>query len=261
MFFRRKKKKQDPGDEEITRPDSPQESRKRYRRAPGKNHALGVSLRLPGGEPIGGDIVDVSAGGAAILFRHDRDPDLAVGRTGQLVFNSLLHGGEIVVDCRVASVRGSPGAGRRYGFEFVGVEELFAQLDSYYFNFFNRRRRIRVRPALDTRLPVTVHLSGESFETPAGDLSVLGLGFMISRSKAESMSQAGSVEVEFRIPKTEHAIAVHARVVHVTDLTRGVLVGIELAPADAAAFEEQRLQLDAYVRAREDDMARWDSAY
>lgn len=259
MFFRRKKKDQPQRGEAA--PPTPGEARKRYRRSPGKNHALGVSLRLPGAEPISGSIVDLSAGGAAVLFRHDRDPELAVGRTGQLVFSSLLHGGEIVVDCAVASVRGSPDTGRRYGFRFSGVEELFAQLDSYYFNFFNRRRRVRVRPALDTRLPVTLRLASGSFEAPASDLSVHGLGFMVNRSKADELSAAKGVDIEFKIPKTQEAVAVRARVVHVTELTRGVLAGLEFDPADATAFEDQRQRLDAYARAREEDMARWDSAY
>lgn len=255
MFFRRKKKK-DAAEEPA---GGPEELRQRYRRAPGKNHALGILLKVPGGNAVSGDLIDVSAGGAAVRFAIERDPDLRVGQAVQLAFSSLLHGGEILVDVRVASVRGEDDW-RRYGFEFQEVEELFRQLDSYYFNFFNRRRRMRVRPALDARLPLTIEWGGEELAQQVNDLSTLGLGFNANKATAARLEGVKEVEVHFPIPKTEHVIRTRAGIRHVTELSRGILFGLEFLDGDEQ-FAEQRAILRTYVKARESDMARWDSAY
>ena len=49
----------------------PSDQREHYRRAPGKKAALGVRLALPTGEVVPGELIDVSAGGAAIRFEAD----------------------------------------------------------------------------------------------------------------------------------------------------------------------------------------------
>lgn len=256
MFFRRKKKT----NEAEGGPSEQEELRQRYRRAPGKNHALGILLKLPGGSAVSGDLVDVSAGGAAVRFASERDPDLRVGQSVQLAFNSLLHGGEILVQVRVASVRGEDDW-RRYGFEFLQVEDLFRQLDSYYFNFFNRRRRIRVRPALDARLPLTIEWGGEELTQQVSDLSALGLGFNTNKASAARLEGVTEVQVHFPIPKTEHVIRTPAGVRHVTKLSRGILFGLEFLEDGESALAGQQAILRKYVKARERDMARWDSAY
>ena len=132
--------------------------------------------------------------------------------------------------------------------------------NNLYF-FFNRRRRIRVRPALDTRLPLSMGWGAEVLESPANDLTAHGVGFVTNRAKAGQFQGVDVVELSFSIPKSSEAIATRAKVIHVSELAKGLLVGLEFDPVDPDAFEPARLTLDAYVLAREKDMARWDSAF
>jgi len=255
MFFRRKKKK-DQADQVRN-----ENLRMRYRRVPGKNHALSVQLNRPSGDPVQGEVVDVSAGGAAILFTQDRDPELQPEQVVVLTFSSLVHGGEIVVHARVARIHPFADAGRRYGFEFVGVEALFEQLDTFYFNFFNRRRVVRVRPALDSKIKIKLSWEEGEIDASVNDLAVRGLGVVLNNSAANKLAGTAEVSLAFAIPKSPLEIECPGFIAHRTELTKGRLLGVGFATVDEADFKPIHEELAAYVAKRERDMARWDSAF
>jgi c-di-GMP-binding flagellar brake protein YcgR len=254
MFFRRKKKveQQETGQENL---------RMRYRRVPGKNHALSVQLNRPSGDPIQGEVVDVSAGGTAILFTHDRDPVLQAEQVVVLTFSSLVHGGEIVVHARVARIHPFADSGRRYGFEFVGVEALFEQLDSFYFNFFNRRRVVRVRPALDTKIKVRIGWGDEHMDALANDVSARGLGIMLNNTSTSRLDGMVDLVLSFALPKSPLEIECPGAITHRTELSKGRLIGVGFTTVDMPDFLPIHSELKTYVDKREKDIARWDSAF
>jgi len=256
MFFRRKKKK-----EAAEAEARPEELRERYRRVPGKNHALSVQLNRPSGDPVQGEVIDVSAGGAAILFLQDRDPNLTPEQVVVLAFSSLVHGGEILVHARVVRIHPFADSGRRYGFEFVGVDALFEQLDTFYFNFFNRRRVVRVRPALDTKLKVHMSWDDAAFDSLANDISVRGVGVLVSNADSKKLIGTNEVIVTISLPKSQLEIECPARIAHRTDMGKEKLVGISFTTVDAPEFKPIHEELRSYVEKREKDMARWDSAF
>ncbi len=253
MFFRRKKK-QAAGTEEKGA-----EQRQTYRRSPGKNHALGVVMYSAGADPFPGELVDVSAGGAGIRFGGDRDPRLLEGDTAVLAFSSLVHAGEVRVDVKVVRVQGDDEDQFHYGFEFASSEQLFEQLDSFYFNYFNRRRSLRVRPALDRKLPLQVYWEGGNTDVQANDLSIAGLGFVLSPLKAERVPDVEYLVLEFKVPRTTTVIESLARVRHRTKLSSGLLLGVELVPEDRELFERTLPDFEQYCKRREQAMARWGS--
>ena len=253
MFFRRKKKRDAGADQKGA------EQRQTYRRSPGKNHALGVVMHSAGADPFLGELVDVSAGGAGIRFSGDHDPRLLEGDTAVLAFSSLVHSGEVRVDVKVVRVQGEEEDQFHYGFEFMSSEQLFGQLDSFYFNYFNRRRNLRVRPALDRKLPLQIYWEGGNTDVLANDLSIAGLGFVLSPLKAERVPEVKLLVLEFKIPKTETVIESLARIRHRTKLSSGLLLGVELVPEDRELFERTLPDLDEYCKRRERAMARWGS--
>lgn len=243
MIFRKKKN------------DDPGELRQHYRRKPNKKHALAVKLRFEKGPPVAGELLDVSAGGAAVGFSKESAPELDPGDPAQLSFTSLVHGGEVLAKAVVASSARHQ-FGRRYGFAFTDPEGLFAQLDAYYLKFFNRRRAVRVRPDLNVALKAELAFGSSSMDVKINDISYDGFGVMLVPEKAGQLVEIKEVVVSLIVPKSKVPIRWPARTAHLTMLRHGgVLYGAAFQPANQKELDA----LQVYVEAREADMARWDT--
>lgn len=250
MFFRRKKKKDEGPRSEL---------RRHYRRAPGKKHALGVKLVRAEG-PVAGELIDLSAGGAGVLFPWDRDPVMEPGEEVELSFTSLVHGGEVKVAAVVASARDEEEpAGRRYGFEFTDHERLFAQLDAYYFKFFNRRRAMRVRPALDKKLRAELSFGPGSMDVAIHDVSPDGFGVLMKPEDAQLLDGVNDMTCTFTLPGAKEATTWQARTVHLTSLAQGTALGAVFLIAEADAVGPERQALADYCAARAAEIALWDT--
>ncbi len=253
MIFRRKKREQAPQ----------AEMRREYRRVPGKKHALGVKLAASNQPPVAGELVDLSAGGVGVLFPGGRDPGLDPGQEVLLSFSSLMHGGEVVAEALARSSWDGDEGGRRYGFEFTDRERLFAQLDAYYFKFFNRRRAMRVRPALDRKLTATLAIESDSMEVSIHNISPDGFGVVVAPEKAGMLEGAEDLTCTFAVPKTasqERAAGVWlARAVHLSPLPQGLVFGaVFLIPEDPEVIA-RRQALAEYCAERSAEMALWDT--
>lgn len=251
MFFWRKKKK-----------DGPRaEHRRHYRRAPGKKHALAVKA-LVADQSFKGEIVDLSAGGAGIQFPTDKAPEVDSGGEVRLSFTSLVHGGEVSALARVASVREEEEGStiRRFGFEFSDHEALFAQLDTYYFKFFNRRRAMRVRPALDKKLTATLNFGPGNMEVSIFDISPDGFGMVMAPEKASLLDEVEDLGCTFTLPGAPEPQAWQARAVHISELQHGVHFGAVflLNPEDEEAAV-QRQQMVNFCAERAAEIALWDT--
>lgn len=248
-FFRRKKKQEQ------------EEHRRYYRRAPGRKHALGVKVNRLDGLVFSGEVQDLSAGGVAITFTSN-DPELDAGDILNLTFNSLHHGGQVVAEARVCSRVEADGAGRvRYGFEFCDAQSLFEGLDPWFHKFFNRRREIRVRPALDTKLEVTLTRDDRQHTLAVHDVSVDGVGVTVGPELSVWMSETQSFDAALELPKGAGVFSALVHRVHMTEIRNAHRCGLEFDKAEVRELQPEAQALLDYCKAREKDMARWDSAY
>ncbi len=244
MFFRRKNKKK----------QKPEELRQHYRRAPGKKHALSIKLERQDGATLSGELADLSAGGVGILFPLEQDPEFAVGETMTLHFSALVHDGTVKVDAEMVRCIQSDATGVRYGFRFTSAEDLFEQLDSFYLKFFNRRRDVRLRPALDRRFTTQLHTSAGTIDVTVHDISPSGFGFVMPETDA--FAAGDSFEVELFIPKQPEPVRWPAKIAHITGGRVGMEFDVERIESSPAEHE----LLKNYCAQREIDMARWDNA-
>jgi len=250
MFFRRKKK----------RKQGSAEYRRHYRRRPGKKHQLAVRLCVEGGTPVPSELIDVSAGGAGLGIPAERDPGLEEEQIVVLTFSSLGHGRTITAAAAVSTVAVHEGS-TRYGLAFQDQSALFSQLDAHFLKYFNRRRAVRVQPALDTTLTGVLTFGPGSMDVRIHDLSVDGFGVLLDAENAQLLSGVGELQASFEIPGSTREISWGAHGVHLTQLSQGVLFGAAFAAGQALAPPAERDALLEYTRAREADMARWDTAY
>lgn len=160
MFFRRKepKKSSDESKKAASAPKAAAEAsdkRKHYRVKRSDAYPIVVSLEAPStGKLVEGDCIDISLGGTQALFDVEKDPRLKVGADLELWLRSHARTNAVRAHAKVTR-RDSEGVSTvRYSFAFTNTPEIFAQLDSFYSRFFNRRRYVRVIPDLNSKVPV-----------------------------------------------------------------------------------------------------------
>jgi hypothetical protein len=241
----------------------PADQREHYRRAPGKKATLGVRLVLPTGETVPGELLDVSAGGAAVRFDMELVSALPLETTCELRFTSLTKG-QIKIQ---ATVRGVPRAGapNRFGFQFVDQGELFRQLDDSFYKYFNRRCWARAQPALDRRVTAKVVLGESALDIDVYDVSREGVSFVLPAEVAETIVPDTSLEVTIPVPRADAAVTFYGLVRHKTSTTQGWRIGCALQPADAKSARRNSKKdlaaLDEFIAKRVEEMERYNAAY
>jgi hypothetical protein len=243
--------------------DRPTDQRVHYRRSPGKKAALGVKLVLPTGEVVPGDLLDVSAGGAAIRFADDVTAVLEIEGTYELRFTSLTKG-----NIRVqSSIRSGPrdGAPNRFGFQFLDTADLFRQLDDSFYKFFNRRRWMRAQPALDRRVKAELAFGEFAIDLDVHDLSREGVSFVVPDDVAEMLTPDTSLEIKIPVPRTEVVVTFYGLVAHKSRTPQGLRVGCSLSPVDSEGGSKRAKKdheaLEEFIAKRVEEMERYNTAF
>jgi hypothetical protein len=241
----------------------PADKREQYRRAPGKKATLGVRLVLPTGESVQGELIDVSAGGAAVRFEQELGSVLKPDTPYELRFTSLTKG-QIRVQ---ATVRSGPGDGapNRFGFQFRDQADLFRQLDDSFYKYFNRRRWVRAQPALDRRVTAAVVLVGAPIALDVYDLSREGASFVMAPDVATSIELDTALEVTIPVPRTDTTVTFSGLVRHKTATPVGLRIGCALEPAEGRGARKPSKKdlaaLDEFIAQRVQETERYNSAF
>jgi len=241
----------------------PADQREHYRRTTGQRATLGVRLMLPTGELLPGELVDVSAGGAAVRFSTDLGTVLQVESPCELRFTSLTKG-NIKVQ---AIVRSCPreDAPNCFGFQILDQADLFRQLDESFYKYFNRRRRVRAQPALDRRVTAEVAIGQTTIAIDLYDLSCEGASFVAPADMAERIKSDTSLEVTIPVPRVDTKVTFYGLVRHRTATTQGLRVGCTLEPGDGSRGKKPSKKdlaaLDEFIAKRVEEMERYNSAF
>jgi c-di-GMP-binding flagellar brake protein YcgR len=230
MFFRKKKTESFPETTAKAPNSGPVNKRKYYRVRPRATQVIRASLERESAQPIGGDCLDLSIGGAWVRFDATHDPMLKKGDVCSLRIRADSQPDSVRATCRVAAVLPLDKGRTRVGFQFTNRIELYAQLDEFYARLFNRRRHVRLTSDYDVRIPVKLAWRGGSLPAIAHDISEGGLGIMIALDKANSLERVAEVDVTFRLPRERVEIVCRALIKSRTNFANNCLVGIEFTP-------------------------------
>jgi len=204
-----------------------------------------------------GECIDLSIGGAWVEFSAADVSGLAAGDLCVLRIRAALHPDAVHASCRVVSSVSLDDDRVRVGFQFTNRIELYAQLDEVYAPCFNRRRHVRASSDAELRVPVMIVWRTGSIEGTARDLSEGGLGVEVPLGQLKALERVELVNLSFRLPEEEEAIACRARIRGRVNLPRTSLLGIEFEPdggiqehlpAVARCVEKQRLTVEARNR-------------
>ncbi len=254
MFFKRKKKQEGRAGEPDGETDA-SAKRRHYRRSPSRKHALGVKVSRKGATIASAEVGDLAIGGVRLIFPKGAVPDLTEGEVVELNFSSLMHPGSVHGNARFLRALRQPDGSLQHVLEFTDLDALYPQLDPFFWNFFNRRRFVRIRPALDRRLPLSLQAGAAAFEVSVNDVSTHGVGFVLEASRAEGLLAAANYEISFPIPGSEERFASRAERRHATPHGKNVLFGLEFVGRETS---EESILLQRYLAGRESEQARWE---
>ena len=235
------------------------ERRQQYRKRQSKSCALTIVLQTPAG-PVHGDFLDLSVQGAGARFPLEHDPCLQPGAVVELSITSLRHG-EVRTPARVVYGQQDGERHLRYGFAFISLGDLYAQLDAFYSRLFNRRRSQRVRPALDRKIGFELAWRQQTLSAPVHEISATGVGLVLPQEEAFRLDGIDELAVRFRLPDVRDALAGRAWIRNRARSGARTFLGLEfdLAPGSGLARHEPALR--SYVERRAAEIERWESSW
>ncbi len=215
---------------------------------------LAVTLHGPKGGAMHGKLLDLSASGAGVLF-SDARPNLAVGDTVDLVFDSSELDRPLVVEALIRHRAEERAGGRRYTFEFIHPDEQAKRLIPSLRGLFNRRRSPRVEPPAGQRVTATMEApDGSVAEVRLVDLSELGAGVSIEVEFESQFTDSTRVTLCLELPGIEGGISVSGDIRNRRLLRDRVVYGIEFDADRSEDFEETRRAIGQYVGRRLQDL-------
>lgn len=252
MFF--KKKKQTPT------PQTRAEQRAQYRKRAAKSQALEAWLRAPKWDALAVELVDLSLRGAGIRVPFVHDRNLKIDDVVEIAIGSMMRT-EIVTAARIANVARDGESHVRYGLEFLNVNKLYAQLDSFYARHFNRRRHVRVLPSLERKVQARVRFGGEELTGNVFDISEQGLGLALTRDNAARLADIESFELVVKLPGIPTELSGKVHVKHRTALQNQSLIGLVFDEDAESGFVAARGELQSFVEKRAAEMSMWEKSW
>lgn len=236
------------------------EQRAQYRKRNAKSTQLEATLRAPKWEALRVELMDLSLRGACIRIAFAQDRNLKVDDIVELSIGSMMRN-EIQTAARVANITRDGESHIRYGLEFVNINNLFAQLDSFYARHFNRRRSVRVVPSLDRKVQVKARWAGEEVSGHVYDISGAGVGIVLTKDSSARIAEVTELDVSLRLPGNPSEFSGRAKVRHRTSLNQHTLIGLEFDLADEAGFARHAAELASFVEQRTKEMNQWEKGW
>jgi hypothetical protein len=149
----------------------------------------------------------------------------------------------------------------RYGLEFVNLGNLYSQLDNFYSRHFNRRRHLRVLPALDRKIHAMVRWNGGELRVPVFDVSESGVGLVLTKDSAARTAEVTEFDIELRLPGHEVALRGNAHTQHRSPLHQNILLGVKFDMQGSGGWSAHLSAIRAFVEQRATEMALWEKKW
>lgn len=252
MFF----KKKTPAPKPATRA----EQRAQYRKRNSKSQSIEATLRVPKWEPLRVELVDLSVRGACIRIPFAQDRNLKVDDVVEISIGSMMRS-EVHTAARVANIGREGESHLRYGLEFVNINNLYAQLDSFYARQFNRRRNARVVPTLDRKVQVKARWGSDEVSGHVFDISESGMGLVLTKDSSARVAEVEALDVTMRLPGIDVELSGRARIRHRASLNQHTLLGLEFDLETPEGFARFTTLLTEFVARRAAEMALWEKSW
>jgi len=258
MFFRRKPKSSEKANE---LPDTlPDNKRKHYRREQTSQDSIEFKVRNSDNVEFLGDFVDASIGGAAARFTLANEPGLSIGDVVEVCIKAQNQETGIVTPAKVVYVEPGGDQHWRYAFEFTSVGNLYAQMDEFHAQIFNRRRDRRILIPPEQAIRAKILWGENSMDCKLHDLSIGGMSTVLADEKAQRLEGIERVRVQIDLHLNGQIIEGAAFLRHRKTLPGRVLLGVEFKLEGENGFRASQAELDRFITARRIVIERWERA-
>lgn len=227
-----------------------QERRHLYRMTLGNEDRVEVSILTDSGDTLVGEVVDISAQGAALHVSRSRAPVLSLGESVSFPFTPRSQDDPVALKATVRS-RNLMGKHWRYGFEFQLKSTVAMRFAEEFYGLFNRRHAFRVKPLPEE--PVSVNLADldESVSPMATarlhDVSATGLSVLVASDNDPSLAEDKVLQTTLRPPTSTRWLKLTGRIRHRTRRGSNLLYGVQFDPEHTEQFERDHEMLVDYI--------------
>lgn len=201
-----------------------------------------IELTTPAGDKCTGHILDVDRAVVAIGLSNDTGHALPVDQKTTLIVPGGPDG-PLEMGGRVVSRREG---GRRSEYtialqdsEAIGVLSMLC----------NKRGAYRVRPG--SSLSVKLKDQTGTHDATLHDLSVTGLGVIVSQEAETAMAGTQALEIRFGPPAFPETFVMRGNIRHRSAVVSGIRYGLELVPEETPSSIEGQKRLTEYVMQRQ----------
>lgn len=220
-----------------------------------EREAMAAWLEVDGEEPAPAELVDLSVAGASVRVPFAHDPLLGVDDVARLRIESAAGAWSIASAVQVYGRERDGDAAFRYGLDFVGEGDLFAQLDSAAGRWFNRRRHPRARPELDHELPVKLAYKHYRTAGTIADISESGMCAVVDTMSAAPFREGEAIRLSFELPGVKRPFETEGTLRGQRRQRGKAYVGIEFELDGPAGLGRRHGKLVDYVERRLSAMA------
>ena len=226
------------------------ERRRVYRVSVKEPDRMRLFLETAEGTRFRGQLFDVSLLGAGARFEGDRVPKLDLGEIVTLRLETTEDSGSFSIRARTRSIFWVRDY-ERYGFEFEDPQELQSGLAARSFQWFNRRRAPRARPAEGQNVAVTVRDAlGNRWHGRMADVSAAGISLRFDAHSDPALGDDAAFKITFRLPGQERELGLQANLRRRERQAEGVLYGLEFDSGLTDDFKEMSEAIDQFVLGR-----------
>ena len=215
-------------------------------RSSGNEEGLLIELTTPSGEKCTGRLLDVERTVVSIGLSTDEGQALPVDQKTTLVVPDGPDG-PMELAGRVVSRR--EGGGQSEYEIALHDRDAIGRLS----RLCNKRGAYRVRPG--SSLEIKLKTLQGTHEATLHDLSVSGLGVIVSPEAEQAMAGTQALVIRFGPPAFAEPFVMRGTIRHRTAVVAGIRYGVELVAEDSTASIEGQKRLTEYVMQRQRDTA------
>jgi len=195
---------------------------------------------------VGGSLIDVSFGGAAVFVVGQRRPFYGKGAAARLSITSPFLEEPLEVSASVQYVRAVEG-GQLYGFNFEDFVETWESLPLGLRQLFNHRcaRRVELADPIEAQIAET-----DTFSVTLRNLSCAGVAFVVPEPIAQGLGEGTSLTIRFRLPGESEVMDFRARIAHQHRDNGSLFCGVFFDAKETEEYAVKRKRVHDFVNER-----------
>jgi hypothetical protein len=226
--------------------------RKRYRVEPESLGAVAVSLIASSRKSVHGKLINMSVDGSAVFFPANECPELTTDQRVKLKFVIAPSKHSTVITATVKDLC-TAGENKLCRFQFEESADFIQELDPAFWEYFNRREGVRVKPNAVEPIKVMLEWHSGFAQGQIIDISTTGMGLEVAPELGGALRHGQRLKLSFHLPGSEIPLKLVGNIIYNQPKGNDFQCGIrfEWDWSKTAKFELQESVIGAYLMRRQ----------